>query len=981
MFADRRKVKGFLNCKTNKQVGTLNTRTIKDEGKRLELVNIFKQLNLSILAISDHKIVHKKEDGQIKYWKLEGCTLITTSAWRNGAGAAVGGVGVLLDRQAEKSLAEVQSINERILTVHFNGNPNTTVISNYSPTEGSDDSEAHYHKLTDVINSLPKHNVIIECGDFNAHLGEKDVPYSYHEQTNSNGNLLLEHATECNLIITNTQRKKKKGKLWTYISDMKKDNKTQIDYILVNKKWKNSIHNVEAYSSFCSLGGDHRLVSATVHLSLRKSKAPTKKIKYDWSVLKDEDIQNKYTVTVKNKYATLCVEDDDASERYEKFIQSNTEAAKLHIPRAKKKKEASISNNPLITAARKNVQDAFKKYQTKPNARNERTWKESKEKIRNTYKELQEEELDGLIKEVENADDRSKHGESWKLIDKITGRKNGKQGIIKGKTKEERITNWYNHFKELLGKEPEKTKQEVTIEQVLQNLSIEDGDFTDEELRKAKNTLRDGKQSGPDIIPPEVVKRCDFDSIILEFANNLLRKGEKPKQWSEIDMIPVPKSGDLSDTSNYRGISLAPIIAKTVNKMMLNRIQPKVDPHLRPNQNGFRPGRTTAAHILALRRLIEGVKSHNKKAIILYVDFKKAFDSIHRPTMIKILQAYDIPPTLINAISRMYENTRAKVISPDGETKFFEIKAGVLQGDTLAPYLFAIVLDYVMRQTFYGREKDLGFQLYRQRSKRVPAVYVTDLDFADDLALLTEEMEQAQKILLRLENEAEKVGLKCNAKKTEVQAFNQDRPVSIQAKNGEILKVVENFKYLGAWTQSSATDISVRKALAWSACHRLRKVWSSSLRRQLKERLFIATVESVLLYGSETWTLTKTMDKQINGCYTRMLRMAMNVRGIDHITNEVLYGSLTPIATKIQERRMRLAGHCIRHTEEIANKIILWEPLEGTRNRGAQSTTYIDSLLNDAGVDNTSELRSLMEDRDEWRRVVVSAGRPDGRPR
>ena len=125
-------------------------------------------------------------------------------------------------------------------------------------------------------------------------------------------------------------------------------------------------------------------------------------------------------MTVKNKYATLCVEDDDASERYEKFIQSNTEAAKLHTPRAKKKKEASISNNPLITAARKNVQDAFKKYQTKPNARNERTWKESKEKIRNTYKELQEEELDGLIKGVENADDRSKHGKSWKLIDKIT---------------------------------------------------------------------------------------------------------------------------------------------------------------------------------------------------------------------------------------------------------------------------------------------------------------------------------------------------------------------------------------------------------------------------------------------------------------------------------------------------------------------------------------------------------------------------------
>ena len=155
----------------------------------------------------------------------------------------------------------------------------------------------------------------------------------------------------------------------------------------------------------------------------------------------------------------------------------------------------------------------------------------------------------------------------------------------------------------------------------------------------------------------------------------------------------------------------------------------------------------------------------------------------------------------------------------------------------------------------------------------------------------------------------------------------------------------------------------------------------SKLRRQIKERLFIATVESVLLYGSETWTLTKTMEKQINGCYTRMLRMAMNVSGNDHITNEELYGSLKPIATKIQERRMRLAGHCIRHTEEIANKLILWEPLEGTRNRGVQSTTYIDTLLRDAGVESTSELRSLMEDRNEWRHIVASATRPGGRPR
>ena len=173
----------------------------------------------------------------------------------------------------------------------------------------------------------------------------------------------------------------------------------------------------------------------------------------------------------------------------------------------------------------------------------------------------------------------------------------------------------------------------------------------------------------------------------------------------------------------------------------------------------------------------------------------------------------------------------------------------------------------------------------------------------------------------------------------------------------------------------------MRKALAWTACHKLRKVWRSRLRRQIKERLFIATVESVLLYGAETWTLTKTLEKQLNGCYTRMLRMAFNVSYKDHMTNEELYGDLPPVSRKIQQRRMRLAGHCWRHPEELANKLVLWEPLEGTRKRGQQKTTFIDNLLQDTGLENTLELKSFMEDRLEWKRIVASAGRPGGRPR
>ena len=106
------------------------------------------------------------------------------------------------------------------------------------------------------------------------------------------------------------------------------------------------------------------------------------------------------------------------------------------------------------------------------------------------------------------------------------------------------------------------------------------------------------------------------------------------------------------------------------------------------------------AHILALRRLIEGIKSHDLNAVIICIDFKKAFDSIDRGKMLEMLAAYGIPSIITNAIALFYGNTEARIITHDGETEFFKISKGMLQGDTLAPFLFIITLDYIMRQVF-----------------------------------------------------------------------------------------------------------------------------------------------------------------------------------------------------------------------------------------------------------------------------------------
>ena len=119
-----------------------------------------------------------------------------------------------------------------------------------------------------------QHNAqVVIMGDFNAHIGEDDAKFTYHERTNKNGQLLLDLAMECNMLILNTKFQKKKGKMWTYLSDMS-GQKTQVDYILINKKWSNSVKDIEAYNTYASLGSDHRSLRAKVKISLRTCQAP-----------------------------------------------------------------------------------------------------------------------------------------------------------------------------------------------------------------------------------------------------------------------------------------------------------------------------------------------------------------------------------------------------------------------------------------------------------------------------------------------------------------------------------------------------------------------------------------------------------------------------------------------------------------------------------------------------------------------------------
>ena len=131
----------FIKCKEMIYIATLNVRTLTSTAKKTEIIHHIRAKGINILGIQDHKIVHKEGESKIKTDVINGHTIITTSAWRNSRNAAIGGVGVILDKYAANSLAKVESFSNRIMIIHLAGNPATTVIIQYTPTEDSSECE------------------------------------------------------------------------------------------------------------------------------------------------------------------------------------------------------------------------------------------------------------------------------------------------------------------------------------------------------------------------------------------------------------------------------------------------------------------------------------------------------------------------------------------------------------------------------------------------------------------------------------------------------------------------------------------------------------------------------------------------------------------------------------------------------------------------------------------------------------------------
>ena len=619
------------------------------------------------------------------------------------------------------------------------------------------------------------------------------------------------------------------------------------------------------------------------------------------------DIRDKYVLELRNRFETLQekTEKSTPNDEYENFVNAHLEAAAKCIPTKLKTKYRVRWETLAVREKRALVKTASKNYRKNPTNTNAGKLKTAQYQLAGIYIKEQTEYIQNQIDKIRDSVEDRQSMVAWQTINKVSRRKSTAKEKLKAANQQERIKLWQQHFENLLGNPPKVTHEPIT-RMINKQLDIKLGPFTQEELDSVHRKIKNRKGAGLDEIPPEVWKTRQFDDILLRHCNAVYNQNPIDR-WMKGWILPFPKKGDLGLAKNYRGITLTSIAAKIYNAQLRNRIEPKIDNILRKNQNGFRRNRSTTSQILTIRRILEGLRAKNLQATLLFVDFTKAFHSIHRGKMEQILLAYGLPKETVAAITILYRNTKVKVRSPDGNTEYFDIVAGVLQGDKLSPYLFIICLDFVLRTSIY-KIRENGFELTKKRSRRYPAKTITDADYADDIVKLANTPNQAETLLHSLERASAGIGLYLNVHKTECMCYNQTGDISTL--DGTPLKLVDKFTYLGSSVASTEKDIDTRLTKAWTAINRLSIIWKSYLTDKMKRSFFQAAVVSILLYGCTTWTLTKRLEKKLDANYTRMLQAILNKSWRQHPTRHQLYGHLPPITKTIQVRWTRHAGHC-----------------------------------------------------------------------
>lgn len=342
------------------------------------------------------------------------------------------------------------------------------------------------------------------------------------------------------------------------------------------------------------------------------------------------------------------------------------------------------------------------------------------------------------------------------------------------------------------------------------------------------------------------------------------------------------------------------------------------------------------------------------------------------------MRHYGIPNKIVTMVKNTYVGMTSKVVHEGKLSESFEVNTGVRQGCLLSPFLFLLAIDYIMKNVTEGHRNGIQWTLWKQ---------LDDLDFADDLALLSHSKTQMQNKTEKLLHESKQMGLNIHKGKTKILKVNDNcnEPVKLEQ---EPIEEVETFTYLGSIVDKlGGTDADIKKRIskARAVFIQLKNIWKSKeIGRNTKLRLFNSNVKSVLLYGAETWRTTKANHQKVQTFINTCLRRILNIHWPEKISNEDLWQRTQqrPIAEEIVRRRWGWLGHTLRKpSNNITRQSLTWNP-QGKRKRGRPRNTWRRDLDKDVAETGMGWRQVVVaaQDRRRWRYVVngLSTRRRDG---
>ena len=488
----------------------------------------------------------------------------------------------------------------------------------------------------------------------------------------------------------------------------------------------------------------------------------------------------------------------------------------------------------------------------------------------------------------------------------------------------------------------------------------------------AVRRLSNNKAKGPDEIPSEILKLIPELLPFLVQCGVQAYQGNPPAFWLTSLTIPVFKKGDANDLKNYRPITLISNLLKAFNLILLQRLRTPLEPHLRANQNGFRPTRSTTECMLCVQRIHEIAKAEGKTVICLFIDYSSAFTSVYWHKIEEALIELNVPNELITAIMGSLRGASTSVRTPEGNTESFDISAGVLQGDTLAPYIFICVIDVILRKALEGK---VGFKFEFCKGKERESL--TDLDYADDIIIFIEltgtNETECQDILQSLQSISAKYGLKINLAKGKTETMLIGAPLltpfrNIKALDGTIINHVTNYKYLGGNVCNLDQELRKRALLARKVLIEYQPLFNSALNIDRKIQIFNSLVMSIFLYSSETWTITKKRLNFLKGAYTKLLRYLHRIKVYSfatRVTNRSLFEKgHSPIEEILLRRRLNFIYKAYHSKQPIAH-LLLAQP--NPKPKGGQCLTYSNMIIKDLGAKNSREAEQCLKfPEDQW---------------